>query len=35
VRPGVSGYAARYSTPSERDDRVVIEIDVKRILGRA
>jgi PPOX class probable F420-dependent enzyme len=35
VRPGVSGYAARYSTPSERDDRVVIEIDVQRMLGRA
>jgi PPOX class probable F420-dependent enzyme len=35
VRPGVSGYAARYSTPTERDDRVVIEIDVKRMLGRA
>ena len=35
VRPGVSGYAARYSTPTERDDRVVIEIDVERMLGRA
>ena len=35
VRPGVSGYAARYSTPTERDDRLVIEIDVERILGRA
>lgn len=35
IRPGLSGYAARYSTPSERDDRVVIEIDVERMLGRA
>ncbi len=35
VRPGVSGYAARYSTPTERDDRVVIEIDVERMLGCA
>jgi hypothetical protein len=35
VRPGVSGYAARYSTPTDRDDRVVIEIDVERMLGRA
>jgi PPOX class probable F420-dependent enzyme len=35
IRPGVSGYSARYSTPTERDDRVVIEIDVERMLGRA
>ena len=35
VRPGVSGYATRYSTPTKRDDRVVIEIDVERMLGRA
>ncbi len=34
VRAGVEGYAARYRTPKERDDRVVIEIDVERILGR-
>ena len=35
VRAGVDGYAARYRQPAERDDRVVIEIDVDRILGRA
>lgn len=35
VRPGVDGYAARYRPPKARDDRVVIEIDVDRILGRA
>ena len=35
VRAGVEGYAARYRQPGERDDRVVIEIDVDRILGRA
>ncbi len=35
VRPGVEGYAARYREPKQRDDRVVIEIDVDRILGRA
>jgi PPOX class probable F420-dependent enzyme len=35
VRPGVEGYAARYRQPKDRDDRVVIEIDVVRILGRA
>ncbi len=34
VRPGVEGYAARYRDPKDRDDRVVIEIDVDRILGR-
>lgn len=34
VRPGVEGYARRYRQPGERDDRVVIEIDVDRILGR-
>ena len=34
VKPGVAGYAARYRDPKERDDRVVIEIDVDRILGR-
>ena len=31
----VEGYAARYREPKERDDRVVIEIAVERILGRA
>jgi len=35
VRAGVEGYAARYRDPKERDDRVVIEIQVDRILGRA
>jgi len=34
VKAGVSGYAARYREPKERDDRVVIEIAVERILGR-
>jgi PPOX class probable F420-dependent enzyme len=34
VRAGVEGYAARYRQPKERDDRVVIEIAVERILGR-
>ena len=34
IRAGVEGYAARYRQPKDRDDRVVIEIDVERILGR-
>jgi PPOX class probable F420-dependent enzyme len=34
VRAGVDGYAARYQPPKERDDRVVIEIAVDRVLGR-
>ncbi len=34
VRAGVDGYAARYRQPKERDDRVVIEISVERMLGR-
>jgi F420H(2)-dependent biliverdin reductase len=34
VRAGVDGYAARYREPKVRDDRVVIEIAVERILGR-
>jgi F420H(2)-dependent biliverdin reductase len=34
VRLGVEGYAARYRPPKQRDDRVVIEISVERILGR-
>jgi F420H(2)-dependent biliverdin reductase len=34
VRAGVERYAARYRQPKERDDRVVIEIAVERILGR-
>lgn len=32
---GVSRYAERYRQPKERDDRVVIEILVDRIIGRA
>lgn len=35
VAAAVSGYAARYRQPGERDDRVAIEIAVDRILGRA
>lgn len=35
IRAGVDGYAARYRPPQPRDDRVVIEIDVTRVLGRA
>ena len=34
VRAGVDGYAARYRQPKDRDDRVVIEIAVERVLGR-
>ncbi|MGN6695496.1 MAG: pyridoxamine 5'-phosphate oxidase family protein [Aquihabitans sp.] len=34
VAAAVDGYAARYRQPSERDDRVAIEIHVDRILGR-
>lgn len=34
VRAGVEGYAARYRPPKQRDDRVVIEIAVERMLGR-
>ena len=35
VAEGVRRYAERYRPPGERDDRVVIEIAVDRILGRA
>lgn len=35
VAAAVAGYAARYRPPSEREDRVAIEIRVDRILGRA
>lgn len=35
VRAGVAGYAGRYRPPKERADRVVIEISVERVLGRA
>jgi PPOX class probable F420-dependent enzyme len=35
VAAAVAGYAARYRQPSERADRVAIEIAVDRVLGRA
>ena len=35
VAAAVQGYAARYRQPSERIDRVAIEIQVDRIMGRA
>jgi hypothetical protein len=35
VAAAVDGYAARYRQPGQRDDRVAIEIQVDRILGRA
>ena len=35
VEEAVARYAARYRPPKERTDRVVIEIDVKRIVGRS
>jgi F420H(2)-dependent biliverdin reductase len=35
VAEGVHRYAERYRQPGERDDRVVIEIAVDRVLGRA
>jgi len=35
VAVAVAGYAARYRQPGERDDRVAIEIEVDRVLGRA
>ena len=35
VAAAVEGYAARYRQPGERADRVAIEIQVDRILGRA
>ena len=35
VATAVRMYAARYRQPGERDDRVAIEIEVDRILGRA
>lgn len=34
VAAAVAGYATRYRQPGERDDRVAIEIQVDRILGR-
>lgn len=35
VAAAVEGYAARYRQPRERDDRVAIEIEIDRIMGRA
>ena len=35
VAAAIDCYAARYRQPGERDDRVAIEIQVDRILGRA
>lgn len=35
VRAGVAGYTARYREPQPRPDRVVIELTVARVLGRA
>jgi len=35
VAEAVKRYAARYRQPEERDDRVVVEISVDRIMGRA
>ncbi len=35
IEQGVRRYAARYRQPKERDDRVVIEVSVDRIIGRA
>lgn len=34
VAAAVNGYASRYRQPSEREDRVAIEIAVDRIMGR-
>jgi F420H(2)-dependent biliverdin reductase len=35
VAEAVQRYTERYRAPKQRDDRVVIEIDVTRIIGRA
>ena len=35
VAAAVAAYAVRYRQPKERADRVVIEITVERVLGRA
>ncbi|CAB4601932.1 unannotated protein [freshwater metagenome] len=35
VAAAVTGYAARYRQPKEREDRVSIEIAVDRVMGRA
>jgi PPOX class probable F420-dependent enzyme len=34
VAAAVTGYAARYRQPGERQDRVALEISVDRVLGR-
>ncbi len=34
VAAAVAGYAARYRQPGEREDRVALEIEVDRVLGR-
>jgi PPOX class probable F420-dependent enzyme len=33
IAEAVSAYASRYRQPKDRDDRVVIEIDVDRVMG--
>jgi PPOX class probable F420-dependent enzyme len=35
VAEAVTAYAARYRAPSDRADRVVVVIDVDRVMGRA
>ncbi len=35
VAEGVRRYGERYRAPKERDDRVVIEVDITKIIGRA
>lgn len=35
VARAVAAYGARYQAPRDRDDRVAIEINVDRVLGRA
>lgn len=34
IAEGVRRYAQRYRTPGEREDRVVIEVSVERMIGR-
>lgn len=34
VAAAVAGYATRYRQPGERPDRVAIELDVRKIIGR-
>jgi PPOX class probable F420-dependent enzyme len=35
IAAAVRGYTARYRQPSERDDRVAIEIAVDKVMGRS